>query len=92
MMFWGQGMSWWGYLLMSLNTLVIWGLIIAAAVALVRYLSRAPERSAPRPPHQSTPEQVLAERFARGEIDEEEYRQRIEVLRRPAAGGPAGKP
>ena len=26
-------------------------------------------------------EQVLAERFAHGEIDEEEYRRRLEILR-----------
>jgi len=31
--------------------------------------------------HRSTPEQVLAERFARGEIDEGEYRQRLATLR-----------
>ncbi|MFD8564505.1 hypothetical protein ACFV1N_45180 [Streptosporangium canum] len=28
-----------------------------------------------------TPEQVLAERFARGDIDADDYRQRMEVLR-----------
>ena len=31
--------------------------------------------------HYQTPEQMLAGRFARGEIDETEYRQRLEVLR-----------
>ncbi|WP_406097584.1 SHOCT domain-containing protein [Kitasatospora purpeofusca] len=37
-------------------------------------------------------EQVLAERFARGEIDAEEYRHRLDVLR--GSGGPpeAGPP
>ncbi|MFI2610428.1 SHOCT domain-containing protein [Kitasatospora sp. NPDC018619] len=34
------------------------------------------------------PEQVLAERFARGEIDAEEYRHRLETLR--AVNGPGG--
>jgi putative membrane protein len=28
----------------------------------------------------STPEQMLAERFARGEIDEQEYHQRLDTL------------
>lgn len=32
-----------------------------------------------------TPEQILAERFARGEIDEEEFRQRMAALRTHAA-------
>ncbi|WP_245204378.1 SHOCT domain-containing protein [Kitasatospora sp. RG8] len=35
-----------------------------------------------------TAEQVLAERFARGEIDADEYRHRLDTLR--AAGGSAG--
>jgi putative membrane protein len=31
---------------------------------------------------EKAPEDVLADRFARGEIDEEEYNKRLEVLRR----------
>lgn len=38
----------------------------------------------PGPPVSANPEQVLAERFARGEIDEEEFRQRLSVLRAEA--------
>jgi putative membrane protein len=30
-------------------------------------------------------EQILAERYARGEIDDEEYRQRLDTLRRPSS-------
>ncbi|MFJ9695945.1 SHOCT domain-containing protein [Kitasatospora sp. NPDC101183] len=41
-------------------------------------------------PHGPTPEQLLAERFARGEIDEEEYRRRLATLR--SANGPGGEP
>jgi Short C-terminal domain len=38
------------------------------------------------------PEQILAERFARGEIDEDEFHQRMTVLRAeaPPHPGPAG--
>jgi putative membrane protein len=36
------------------------------------------------------PEQILAERFARGEIDEGEYRARLAVLRSAAEGTPPG--
>lgn len=34
-------------------------------------------------------ERILAERYARGEIGEEEYRERLEVLRQAGSDGPA---
>jgi putative membrane protein len=37
-------------------------------------------------PEAETAERILAERYARGEISEEEYRSRLEVLRQAAAG------
>ena len=44
------------------------------------------------PGSQAPPEQILAERFARGEIDEDEFHQRMTVLRAeaPHHPGPAG--
>ncbi|MET0641722.1 MAG: SHOCT domain-containing protein [Jiangellaceae bacterium] len=88
MMWYGDGMGGWGFVLMAVSTVVFWGALIAGGVALFRYLNRTaakPASSEARP----TPEQLLAERFARGEIDEEEYRQRLDTLRSPgpAAGG-----
>jgi putative membrane protein len=43
-------------------------------------------------PMMTAPEQILAERYARGEIDEPEYRTRLSVLRGDAMspGGPGG--
>lgn len=78
MMYWGNGMGGWGMVLMAVSSLLFWGLVIAGIVALVRYTSRSAHPGAPtgRP----TPQQVLAERFARGEIDEEEYTRRLHVL------------
>ena len=86
MMFWyDHNMSGWGWFGASLGMLVFWGLIITAFVLLFRSLSR----SAPGVSHDTTPwapptppsaEQLLAERFARGEIDEEEYQRRLRVL------------
>ncbi len=38
----------------------------------------------------STPEQILAERYARGEIGEEEFRHRMAVLRAEAPHQPTG--
>jgi putative membrane protein len=54
--------------------LVIWGGLAALAVFLVRRWRRW------RPPSGS-PEDILAERYARGEIGTEEYQQRLSVLR-----------
>jgi putative membrane protein len=89
MMFWyGNGMSGWGWGLMTFGSVVFWALVVFAVVFLVRYLSHGGQRppAGPRsygPPAgpAPTPEQLLAERYARGEIDDEEYRRRLAVLR-----------
>ena len=74
MMFWfGDGMSGWGYGLMAAGMV----LVVLGAAGLVRYLARGDRSVVTRP----AAEQVLAERFARGNIDEPEYRQRLDVLR-----------
>lgn len=85
MMYWhdGHGMSGWDWALAAIGMIVFWGVLIAAAVALFRYLARNPQRGqtssgAGAPP---SPQAILAERFARGEIDEDEYRARLAVLR-----------
>jgi putative membrane protein len=59
---------------------VLWGLVITGIVLLVRHLGRSGQQSdQPPPPH--APEQVPAERFARGEVDETEYQNRLAILR-----------
>ena len=78
MMYYGD-MSGWGFALMGISAVVFWGLVIFGIVLLVRYVSRSGQ--APTVP--PSPEQLLAERFARGEIDESEYRARLETLRGP---------
>src|SRR5215472_1521744 len=80
MMYWyGSGMSGWGYALMTVSLILFWGAVIFGIVALVRFLGRGsqPPAAPPSPPL----ERLLAERFARGEISEDEYRQRLSVLR-----------
>jgi putative membrane protein len=77
-MFWYDhdlGWGWWGRLLMTLAMLAFWGLLIWGVVALARGAGTR------RQPDVPDPERVLADRFARGEIDEAEYRHRLEVLR-----------
>ncbi len=78
-MYWGNGMDGWGYVLMVLMMVLFWGLLITGIVLVVRYLGG--DRRQPAPPSDGTdPKRLLAERFARGEIDEDEYRQREKVL------------
>ncbi|GLW57437.1 SHOCT domain-containing protein [Kitasatospora phosalacinea] len=94
MMYWDDhGMNGWGVGLMVFTTLLFLGLLVAAAVVLFRYAGRSAQQPppAPRPPEQrSGPEQVLAERLARGEIDPEEYRLRLRALRDAAGPGEGG--
>ena len=78
MMFWyGNDMSGWGYALMAVAMVVFWALVVFGAIVLIRYSLRSDQPPAASWP---TPEQVLADRFARGELDETEYRQRRSVL------------
>jgi putative membrane protein len=89
MMYWGNGMGGWGMTLMTVNSLLFWGLVVAAIIALVRYASRAAQPGAPAI-HGPAPQQLLAERFARGDIDEDEYIRRLQVLgTRPPGSAPA---
>ncbi|WP_438290502.1 SHOCT domain-containing protein [Streptomyces sp. HUAS TT7] len=70
----GWGMDGWGYAGAGLTVLVLLVLVTVVAVVLLRRGEGVR--------HDRTPaaEQLLAERFARGEIDDEEYRRRLAVL------------
>jgi putative membrane protein len=95
MMYWyGSGMSGWGYALMTISMVLFWGAVIAGIVALVRYAGRSGQQGAAPSAPPPAPERLLAERFARGEIDEEEYRRRLAALRGAghAANGQARPP
>ncbi|MFE2410323.1 hypothetical protein ACFVSN_03265 [Kitasatospora sp. NPDC057904] len=94
-----HGLGGWGIGLMVLVMLLVLVLLVLAAVALSRYVSRshrplpqgAAAAGAPRAGMTGpTPEQLLAERFARGEIDADEYRLRLDTLR--SANGPGPGP
>jgi len=80
MMWWYDGgMHGWGYAFMALGTLLFWGLVIAGIVAAVRYAARG-DRSLQPSAGWPTPEQILADRYARGEIDEDDYRERLRTI------------
>jgi putative membrane protein len=81
MFWWGEGMTWWGYVLMSVSMVLFWGVVILGIVALVRYLGHSAQAAGGAGRPDPSAEQVLAERFARGEIDEQEYQSRRAALR-----------
>lgn len=81
MMDWDAGWGLGGWLAMSLMMVVFWGGLIALVVLLVRGSFRSGQQPTDSSPPERNPEQVLAERFARGEIDEGEFARRSEVLR-----------
>ena len=61
--------------------IVFWGLIITALVLGIRWLIRA-DRRGQQPPAAATPDplEVLRHRYAKGEIDEEEFDRRRKTL------------
>lgn len=83
MMYWyGSGIGGWGYALMAIGMVLFWGAAIFGIVALFRYAGRSGLRGSEH--HEpASPERLLAERFARGEIDEEEYQRRLAALQVP---------
>ncbi|RDI55233.1 SHOCT domain-containing protein [Nocardia mexicana] len=80
MVWYGHEMSGWGYAWMGLGMVLFWGLLIAGFVVLVRYVAAA-DRGPRYRSENPGPEVLLAERFARGEIDEQEYASRLAALR-----------
>jgi putative membrane protein len=66
---WGHMDGWWWLAVPMM--IAFWTLVIWAAVTLVRGGGRS----------RSNAEDVLAERFARGDLDEGEYRRRRDLVR-----------
>ena len=75
---WSNGMGWGGWFLMSVVTVAFWALVVFGIVALFR----GTRDSGSRPPRrdEASAQHILDERFARGEIDAEEYHRRQQVL------------
>ncbi|MHB1171992.1 MAG: SHOCT domain-containing protein [Lacisediminihabitans sp.] len=81
-MYWyGNGVDGWGYGLMAIGMLLFWAAVITGIILLVRYLGANSQRHGEIRASGSA-ENLLAERFARGDIDEEEFTARRAALRR----------
>jgi putative membrane protein len=72
------GIGWGGWVAMVMMMVVFWGAIAWVIVTLVRH--NGPRTDQPRPSG-SDPVEILDQRFARGEIDDEEYQRRRAILR-----------
>ena len=74
--YWGNhgGTGWFGALLMIITMLLFWGGLITVAVLLLRRAGR-------QEPDPDSARRILDERFARGDIDEDEYQRRLRALR-----------
>ncbi|MFB7329464.1 SHOCT domain-containing protein [Streptomyces sp. NPDC056190] len=88
-MMWYDGWGWGGWFVMAIFMVLFWVLVIAGVVVLVRFLmgghhghqgSPAPSSGEPGWGGRRA-EDLLAERFARGDIDEDEYKRRLTLLR-----------
>jgi putative membrane protein len=67
-----------GWVVMILAMVVFWALVVFAVVAIFRGTrDSGPGNGNAR----HDPTEILEERFARGEIDADEYRARLDVLR-----------
>ena len=72
----GWGMGWWGFIPM----LLFWGLIIVGVVLLVKYLAQGTARKGTDSSDSSRALGILRERYARGEITEEEFGKMKRIL------------
>ncbi|MHA7155592.1 SHOCT domain-containing protein [Arthrobacter sp. TMN-50] len=91
MMYWNGDMGEWGYALMGMSFLLFWGAVITGIVLLWRFTGNPGPRGGQSSSLRMA-EDLLAKRFARGEIDESEYRSRVAVLAGRTGSTPPSSP
>lgn len=75
---WSGG--WYGWIFGPIMMILVIAAVVAAIVLLVRWLGVPGHGPAIHPPSGRAPLDILKERFARGEIDKEEFEERRKVL------------
>lgn len=81
MMYWyGNDIGGWGIAIMVISMTLFWGAVILGIVLLARAVGNKPQNRGELTTS-GRAESTLAERFARGEIDDVEYRNRLATLR-----------
>ena len=80
--YWHDGWGWGHIIFGSLMMILFWGGIILVVVLAVRWFGGSGHRAVPpvHTPQGRPPLDILKERFARGEIDKEEFEERRRVL------------
>lgn len=88
MMYWYGGPGGWGFWGSLIGMIGLTAVILGTVVFLLITIARVsrPEALRRSEPHRPEPEEMLAERFARGEIDEHGYERALEVLRGQRGG------
>jgi putative membrane protein len=76
---WGLG----GWIVMAILMVLFWGAVVFVFVSVFRRRTQQEPHLSPDRLSKVSAEQILGERFARGEIDETEYRARRAALRSP---------
>ena len=71
---------WGGSVLLTVAMVVFWALLMTAVVLAVRYLVSLQGNGSAPAAGPSKAESLLAERYARGEIDDEEYQRKLALL------------
>jgi putative membrane protein len=77
---WGWGWGWGHMIFGSLMMVLFWGGIIVAIVLAVRWIGSGSSHGATPPVPRNKALDILQERFARGEIDKEEFEERKRLL------------
>ncbi|MBI3452368.1 MAG: SHOCT domain-containing protein [Rhodospirillales bacterium] len=78
--FWHPGWGWGHMYFGGLMMIAFWVTLIVLVVLLVRWLSGAGGGTSSALPARRTPLDILQERFAKGEIDRQDYEERKKLL------------
>ena len=79
-MMYGWGNQGWGagaWIVMAIGMLAFWTVMVLLILMIVRHWKAGEHHSSPA----SSPQDILKERLARGEITEEEFRTRMSVIK-----------